>query len=105
MKYNNQIWIGDTGASCDMTKSIEGLINLKAIESNIVLDNGEQLKATNVCDKKEEYVLQKDGSEKPILLKKVKYIPNLACNLLSISTTLQNGCTMEGLSKMINLKK
>ena len=99
-----QIWIGDTGASCHMTNSISGIINLQAIESNIMFGNGERLKATHIGDK-EGYVLQKDGSRKPILLKKVKYVPKLTCNLLSISTALQNGCTMEGTSNKIKLKK
>lgn len=100
----DQIWIGDTGTSCHRTNYTIGLINLKAIESNIVSVNGEQLKATHIGDKK-GYVRQNYGTERPIVLKKVKFVPNLACNLLSISTALQNRCTMEGLSKMIKLKK
>ena len=50
-------------------------------------------------------MLQKDGTRKPILLKKVKYVPKLTQNLLSISTALQNGCTMEGSSNKIKIKK
>ena len=99
LKMNKQIWIGDTGASCNMTNLMEGLINVRAIESNITFGNGEHLQATLIGDKK-GYVRQRDGTEKPILLRKVKYIPNLACNLLSISTALQSGYVMEGSSKI-----
>ena len=87
-----------------MTNSTKGLINLKAINSNIVFGNGDHLKATYVGNKK-GCVHQKNGIQIPILLKKVKYVPKLACNLFSISTALQNGSIMEETSRMIKLKK
>ena len=107
-KENNedrdQLWIGDTGASCHMTNSMQGIVNIRTIDSYIVLGNGEQLKATHVGDKK-GYVLQKDGTRKQITLQKVKFVLNLACNLFSISAALQSGCEMEGTSKNIKIKK
>ena len=47
-----QIWIGDTGVSCHMTKSMKGLINVKPTNSNIVFGNGNQLKAMHIGDKR-----------------------------------------------------
>ena len=35
-EVESQIWIGDTGASCHMTNSMEGLINLKLINSKFI---------------------------------------------------------------------
>ena len=99
-----QILIGDTGASCHMTKSMKGLINVKPINSNIVFGNGNQLKATHIGDKR-GYVQQKDGTEKPIFLQKVKFVPKLTCNLFSMSAVLQNSCSMKGSRKTIELIK
>ena len=47
-----EIWIGDTGASCHMANSMDGMINIKTINSKIIFGNGNQLKATHVGDKK-----------------------------------------------------
>ena len=52
----DQIWIGDTGASCHITNSTAGMISLQVIESNIMFGNGERLKATHIGDK-EGYAL------------------------------------------------
>ena len=103
-KNKEQIWIGDTGVSCHMTKSMIGLINIEPINSNIIFRNGNQLKANHISDKK-GYILQKDGMKKLIFLQKVRYVPNLTCNLFSMSAALQNGCKMEGSSKTIKLIK
>ena len=103
-EVESQVWIGDTGASCHMTNSMEGLTNLRSIDSKIIFGNGEQLKATHVGNKK-GYVCQIDGTEKPITLQKVKFVPKLACNLFSISAALQNGCKMEGSKELIKVMK
>ena len=103
-KESNQIWIGDTGATCHMTFSKEGLTNLKSISSFVIFGNGERLQATHIGDLKGT-VIQKDGTETPIFMTKVKYVPQLTYNLFSITAALEHGCEMHGSNKMIKIKK
>ena len=37
----NDLWIGDTGASCHMTNSLDGMINLRDYSSNVTVGSGE----------------------------------------------------------------
>ena len=92
------------GATCHMTNSKEELFDVQPISSSVIFGNGERLEATHVGYKK-GLVKQKDGSEKPIVLTKVKYVPNLACILFSITAALENGCKLEGTNQMIKVKK
>ena len=103
-KGSNQIWIGDTGATCHMTFSKEGLTNLKPISSCVIFGNGERLKATHIGDLKGT-VIQKDGTETPIFMTKVKYVPQLTYNLFSITAALEHGCEMHGSNRQIKIKK
>ena len=52
IQNNGEIQIGDTGASCHMKNSMDGMTNMKSINSKIIFGNGNQLKATYVGDKK-----------------------------------------------------
>ena len=101
---SGQMWIGDTGATCHMTNSRNGLTNLEPISSSVIFGNGERLKATHIGDMR-GIVKQKDGTQKPICLTKVKFVPKLTCNLFSITSALKHGCEMHGLHEMIKIKK
>ena len=68
-KGSNQMWISDTGATCHMTYSKDGLINLQPISSFVIFGNGERLQATHIGDMKGT-VKQKDGTETPIFFDK-----------------------------------
>jgi hypothetical protein len=41
-----QVWIGDSGATCHMTNSEEGLINQRPVRQGIKMGNGSILLAT-----------------------------------------------------------
>ena len=92
---DDELWLGDTGASCHMTNNLKGMSNLEKISTGIVFGNGQRLKAVYVGDKRGT-VVQKDGTKKSILMKNVKYVPEMYCNLFSISAALKEGCTLEG---------
>ena len=89
------LWLGDTGASSHMTNSSEGMVNQVKINTEIVFGNGQQLKAESIGDKR-GLLVQKDGTRTPILLKNVKYVPQLYCNLLSITAALNEGYKLDG---------
>ena len=61
------------------------------METRIVLGNGQRLK--DVCiGNKRRIMIQENGARVPILMKNVKYVPQLYCILFSISAALKEGC-------------
>ena len=88
-----------------MTNSIDGIFNKQKVDTGIVFGNGQRLKTVYIGDKK-GIIIQKNGARVPILMKNVKYVPHLYCNLFSISAALKEGCTLEGnLNKLMLTKK
>jgi hypothetical protein len=45
------VWVGDSGASCHMTCSDEGIFNCRVIKSSVKIGNGKELSATRIGDK------------------------------------------------------
>ena len=104
-KENKNYFIGDSGASCHMTHSDEGLFNSKDINEPITVGNGQVVMATKIGDKRMS-LKQKDGSEHRIILKNVKVIPKLApYNLFSITWALNRGFKLGNDDKKITLTK
>jgi hypothetical protein len=68
---NDNIWVGDSGASCHMTCSLDGMHNLRTINSPIQIGTGETITCTQVGDKRVK-ILQQDGSLKDIELKNLR---------------------------------
>lgn len=90
-KLNNQIphlWIGDSGASCHMTCSDEGMFDCRQIQSSVKIGNGKTLSATKI-GKKRMTVVQKDGTTTDVVLTDCKYVPELFTNLFSITNALK----------------
>ena len=103
-KMDTSTWLGDTGASCHMTNSCEGMFNQVKTSSGIVFGNGQRLKSEFIEDRKGT-VIQKNGARVPILMKNVKYLPHLYCNLFSITAALKEVSKLEGDIKSIRLIK
>ena len=61
LMYANDIWIGDTGASCHSSKSKQGASNKRSAGSASLGHAGEAVKATSTFDLKGRFV-RKDGS-------------------------------------------
>ena len=103
-KMDTSLWLGDTGSSCHMINNPEGMINQVKTSSGIVFGNGQRLKAEFIGDKKGT-VIQKNGARVPILMKNVKYVPQLYCNFFIITAALKEGSKLEGDIKSIRLIK
>jgi hypothetical protein len=84
---NRNLWIGDSGASCHMTNSMDGMINVHDIDSPIQIGTGDAVKSTKIGDKRLR-ILQADGEIKDLVLKDCKYVPQLFTNLFSITKAL-----------------
>ena len=103
MKENN-IWIGDTGASCHMTNSLEGLSDLKKASFEVTMGDGKSMITTQV-GKWTGVAIQKDGKAKPITLNKVAYVPKLCVNLFSITQVMKLGATLLSTALSICIQK
>ena len=102
--YDSSIWLGDTGASCHMTNSTDGLVNLVPQQSWIVFGNGQRLASTHIGELV-GIAEQKNGEQKQIRLKNVKLVPELYVNLFSLSAALKEGCVLQGSADELIIKK
>ena len=84
------MWIGDTGATCHMKSTTEGMYDLeKCNDIKIITANGSTSSVTHI-GKYKGNVLCADGETKKIVMKNVKVVPGLVKNLFSLSTVMQN---------------
>jgi hypothetical protein len=103
-KISNDLWLGDSGASCHMTNSDEGMYNCRDIKSPIKIGDGRTLYATKIGMKK-LVVIQKDGSTLDIILDECKYVPGLWINLFSITKAVGNKWNLSNKGQSIVLSK
>ncbi len=102
-KYTSNTWVADSGASCHMTNSDLGMMNVKHIDENVKIGNGKSLKATKVGDIVRT-VVQTDGSTQDIRMK-AKFVPGLWVNLFSITRALKQGGTLGNDGLVMTIKK
>jgi hypothetical protein len=100
---NNNLWIGDSGATSHMTHSEEGLYDIKNSYQTIIVGNGETLQSTKTGKIKIK-AKDLDGKEIMFILSDVKYVPGVWRNLFSIGQALKEGATLE-LSKNMIIKR
>ena len=98
----DEIWLGDTGTSSYMTISFRGMYKLRDSSATVTVGNGEKLRVQKVGDKVGT-VLQKDETKKNIVLRNVKFVPDLNCNLLSLAQAIQSGFHMTGSNNVCHL--
>ena len=104
MFYSENIYIGDSGASCHMVHSDEGMYDVKTIKERITIGNGNYIEAFKI-GKKRGMIKLEDGSVMNIVLQNVKYVPDLApYNLFSITQAISNGWSLGNEGKTILLK-
>ncbi len=91
---NQDIWIGDSGASSHLTNDSKWIFNKESIKSSVVVANRDQM---NIKFKGLLNVtfIHKDGSEVNKTLE-VKYCPQLTQTLFSFTSALANDWTMLG---------
>ena len=100
----NEIWIGDTGASCHLVRSDIGMKNIKKIKEHIKIGDGSKLRAKKIGDLP-VIIEQKDGKQIKAVLKNVKYVPNLLCNLFSILSVMNKGWSLGNDKSIVKLSK
>jgi len=104
LKITEDIWIGDSGASCHMTNDDTGMFDCTKIDEDITIGNGKPMKATKL-GKIQAEIIQQDGSTRQVTLTNVKYIPELWCKLFSITAALGKGFNIGNEKQTIFLQK
>jgi hypothetical protein len=89
-KIGPNTWLADSGASCHLTNSGDGMFDVQVISSSVIIGNGKALTATKI-GKMRRTIIQKNGDTANITLTEVKYVEDLWVNLFSIGKGLQNG--------------
>jgi hypothetical protein len=82
--------IGDSGASCHYCNSEEGQFDYTTILEEITVGSSNKMFAKKVGSLR-CIVQQKNGEKFVVVLKDVKFVPELWVNLFSISKALKNG--------------
>jgi hypothetical protein len=104
-KMNDEsIWIGDTGASCHMTNSLEGLTSMTETKQTVTMGDGKTISTAQI-GKWTGFAIQRDGSTKPISLNNVAYVPSLCTNLFSITQAMKQGSSLSSKGLIISLSK
>eukprot|EP00957_Ditylum_brightwellii_P078036 5931877-Ditylum_brightwellii.AAC.1 len=101
------VWIGDTGASCDSTGSHLTMINKRMTAPNdgVTMPNNEVRKASMIADI-QGIICDKNGNQLDhCKITNVKYCKGNAYNLFSITKHLKNGWTLHGNSSAIWVTK
>jgi len=87
---NDDIWIGDTGATSHMTNNLEGLFDVEDIDQCIIMGDGKKLQATK-RGKLSVSTIDINGKEVGFVMSEVKFVEGLWRKLFSISTVLRKG--------------
>ena len=101
---DQNIWIGDSGASCHYCNSEEGLYDYTTISEEITVGNGNKMIAKKVGNLRCT-VQQKNGEKFVVVLENVKYVPDLWVNLFSINKALKNGFKIGNEDVVLKLMK
>jgi len=89
-KEDAEMWIGDTGATCHMKSSTEGMYDLEKC-SDIKLDTANWSTSSVIhIGKYKGNVLCSNGKTKIILMKNVRVVLGLMKNLFLLSTVMRN---------------
>ena len=103
-EIRNDTFVADSDASSHMTNDAHGLVNTRKIQSKVKIGSGDYVEAELIRDLR-GITKQKNGKETPIRLTNVKYVPQLFCNLISLTSVLTKGFKLNGNEKGMTKKK
>ena len=103
-EFDNDIWIGDSGASCHYCNNDAALYDYTTICEDITVGNGNMMTATKM-GKLRCQIIQKNGESLVVTLEDVKFVPDLWINLFSIGKALKNGFNLGNEGETIKLMK
>eukprot|EP00957_Ditylum_brightwellii_P055231 4186527-Ditylum_brightwellii.AAC.1 len=107
MLMDPNVWVADTGASCDSTSHVSGLENCRIAPSNdgITLPDGSKKAATMIADLT-SMVCNKTGNQLfTTKMSNIKYCKGQQFNLFSLTKRLKQGWQLHGDNDSIWIKK
>jgi hypothetical protein len=81
------LWLGDSGASCHVTKDTVGMFDCSCIYSYIKIGNGKYMYLSTI-GKKKVTIVQANGSTLDLILCDCIYVPDICINLFIITKAL-----------------
>jgi len=94
-RLTDDIWIGDTGATCHLVKSAKGLYDVEAIKDCIIMGDCREVAVTQRGNL-DLMVHQKDGKQHAKSMRQIKVLPGAQHNVLSIPMLLSSGWKCQG---------
>jgi len=91
-KMTNDTWVTDSGATCHITNSLEGMFDTESIWESIKIGTGKETYATK-CGKYCGEIMTPEG-KKEIVLSGVCYIPGFYVKLFSLMSAMKNGAKL-----------
>ncbi len=100
-KMTNNIWVADSGATCHIMDSSEGLFDTESIWESIKIGTSKETYATK-CGKYCGEIMMPEG-KKEIVLSSVCYVPGFYVKLFSLMSAMKNGAKLisEGMKLMV----
>ena len=87
---DDHTFLCDTGASCHLTNSLEGMSDMVKSDCQIKIGSGKQL-SSKIVGTKNMVITHKDGSTMDITLENCRYVPDLWVSLFSVNKALASG--------------
>ena len=103
VQHQENLWIGDSGASSHMTNSLRGVYNTTDININIRVGDCRIIKATQQ-GRFRGIVQHLDGTTLSVDFE-VKYVPDLCTNLISITSAIKTGSSIANDGSTLILSK
>src|SRR6056300_1043399 len=93
----------DSGTTCHLTNSLEGMTNVRQLETAITVGSGDTMRGTLVGDKRVT-MISESGYTEDLLLKECQYAPGIHVNLFSTGRALMSGYKISntGTTMMLN---
>ena len=102
--FNENTWIGDSGASCHMTNDDSGMFDMRTIDEEITSGSGKPMTATKIGSNRVKSI-QCDGTMQFFMMTNVKYVPELCCKLFSLTAAIDKGLKIGNEGRVLTLRK
>ncbi|CAJ1945008.1 unnamed protein product [Cylindrotheca closterium] len=102
MKLTPQTWFGDSAASTHMCNDDTNLYDYDVIREEIKVGSGKTIVATKI-GKLKLRVKQTNGKVIMMVLTKVKFVPELWCNLFSLTAAMDKGFDLGNQGRIITV--
>ena len=102
-KVESDFWLLDSGATSHITNSMDGMLEVKEINTVIKIGDGSEIKATKEGLKK-MLIIQEDNSTTEVTMQ-VKYVPQICMNILSLNRLLERGFRVRNEKQVIIMER